>query len=115
MYVIPPEQSAEFVSNMEDVLEIYHRPYDPNRPVICMDDRYNWSKKPAFLYQPNRDSQRRMITNTNAMEQPISLCLQNPCLGGERQLSVSVEHRLTGQQKLRIYSTKTMLIATKSF
>jgi len=37
MYVIPPEQSAEFVSNMEDVLEIYHLPYDPKCPVICMD------------------------------------------------------------------------------
>ncbi|UXE58962.1 MAG: IS630 family transposase [Woronichinia naegeliana WA131] len=39
MYVIPPEKSAEFVSNMEDVLEIYHRPYDPNCPVICMDEQ----------------------------------------------------------------------------
>jgi hypothetical protein len=34
MYVIPPEQSAEFVSHMEDVLEIYHLPYDPKCPVI---------------------------------------------------------------------------------
>lgn len=39
MYVIPPEQSAEFVAHMEDVLEIYHRPYDPKRPVICMDEQ----------------------------------------------------------------------------
>jgi hypothetical protein len=23
---------------MEDVLEVYHRPYDPQRPVICMDE-----------------------------------------------------------------------------
>jgi hypothetical protein len=23
---------------MEDVLEVYHRPYDPKRPVVCMDD-----------------------------------------------------------------------------
>jgi len=29
MYVIPPEQSAEFVSHRSDVLEIYHLPYDP--------------------------------------------------------------------------------------
>ena len=39
MYVIPPEQSAEFVSHMEDVLEIYHLPYDPKCPVICMDEQ----------------------------------------------------------------------------
>jgi hypothetical protein len=24
---------------MEDVLEIYHRPYDPNIPVVCMDEQ----------------------------------------------------------------------------
>ena len=24
---------------MEDVLEVYHRPYDPDRPVICLDER----------------------------------------------------------------------------
>lgn len=24
---------------MEDVLEVYHRPYDPRRPVVCLDER----------------------------------------------------------------------------
>jgi hypothetical protein len=24
---------------MEDVLEVYHRPYDEMRPVICMDEQ----------------------------------------------------------------------------
>ena len=24
---------------MEDVLEVYHRPYDPNIPVVCMDEK----------------------------------------------------------------------------
>jgi hypothetical protein len=23
---------------MEDVLEVYHRPYDPDRPMVCMDE-----------------------------------------------------------------------------
>ena len=23
---------------MEDVLEVYARPYDPRRPVVCMDE-----------------------------------------------------------------------------
>ena len=23
---------------MEDVLDVYHRPYDPERPVVCMDE-----------------------------------------------------------------------------
>ena len=31
---IPPRGSAAFVACMEDVLEVYARPYDPRRPVV---------------------------------------------------------------------------------
>ena len=30
--------SAEFVANMEDVLDFYAEPYDPQRPVACFDE-----------------------------------------------------------------------------
>ena len=30
--------SAEFVANMEDVLDLYAEPYDPRRPVVCFDE-----------------------------------------------------------------------------
>jgi len=36
--VIAPEASAAFVANMEDVLEVYRRPRDPERPVVCLDE-----------------------------------------------------------------------------
>ena len=38
-WVIPPEQNAEFVAAMEDVLEVYQRPRDPQRPVVCLDEQ----------------------------------------------------------------------------
>jgi len=38
-WVIPPEADAEFVAGMEDVLEIYEKPYDPACPVLCMDEQ----------------------------------------------------------------------------
>jgi hypothetical protein len=38
MWCIPPEQDAEFVWHMEDVLDVYHRPYDPRYPVVCLDE-----------------------------------------------------------------------------
>jgi len=38
-WVIPPEQDAEFVACMEEVLETYAKPYDPKRPVLCMDEQ----------------------------------------------------------------------------
>jgi len=37
-WCIPPEANAAFVCNMEDVLEVYKRPYDPRRPVVCLDE-----------------------------------------------------------------------------
>jgi hypothetical protein len=37
-WVIPPDHNAEFVAAMEDVLEVYHRPYDPERPMVCFDE-----------------------------------------------------------------------------
>jgi DDE superfamily endonuclease len=37
-WCIPPQQSGEFVAGMEDVLELYQQPYDPMRPVVCMDE-----------------------------------------------------------------------------
>lgn len=37
--MIPPESNAEFVANMEEVLEIYERPYNACVPVVCMDEQ----------------------------------------------------------------------------
>jgi transposase len=37
-WCIPPQQNAEFVWRMEDVLEVYTRPYDPRFPQVCMDE-----------------------------------------------------------------------------
>lgn len=40
MWCIPPKQSAEFVYHMEDVLDVYQRPPNPKRPVVCMDETF---------------------------------------------------------------------------
>lgn len=38
MWCIPPQANAAFVCAMEDVLEVYARPLDPKRPLVCMDE-----------------------------------------------------------------------------
>ena len=38
-WVIPPEQDGEFVACMEEVLETYAQAYDPQQPVLCMDEQ----------------------------------------------------------------------------
>lgn len=37
--MIPPEHNADFVAHMEDVLEVYTRPHNAKRPVVCMDEQ----------------------------------------------------------------------------
>lgn len=36
--MIPPKHDGEFVAAMEDVLDLYQQPYDPEAPVVCMDE-----------------------------------------------------------------------------
>ncbi len=31
-------QGRKFLAKMEDVLDVYARPYDPTQPVVCMDE-----------------------------------------------------------------------------
>lgn len=35
---MPPKANAEYVCRMEDVLQVYQRPYDPEFPVVCLDE-----------------------------------------------------------------------------
>lgn len=37
--MIPPEADAEFAASMEEVLDVYARPYDSRHPVLCMDEQ----------------------------------------------------------------------------
>lgn len=36
--MIPPEANAEFVCQMEETLNVYQRPPDPTRPLVCLDE-----------------------------------------------------------------------------
>jgi hypothetical protein len=36
--VIPPKENAAFVASMEDVIEVYHRPRNAAKPLVCLDE-----------------------------------------------------------------------------
>ena len=36
--MIPPEQGADFVWRMEEMLDVYKRPYNPAIPAVCIDE-----------------------------------------------------------------------------
>lgn len=56
-WCIPPEQNAEFVYPMEDVLDVYQRPFDPQRPLICFDEtpvQLISETRPSISMQPGQ-------------------------------------------------------------
>ncbi len=37
-WIIPPQHNSQFVASMEQVLDVYKRPYSKDFPLICMDE-----------------------------------------------------------------------------
>jgi hypothetical protein len=51
----------DYISKMEDVLEVYERPYDPREPVICVDEKpitLHADLRPATPAIPGREARR---------------------------------------------------------
>jgi hypothetical protein len=75
--VIPPEANAEFVCQMESVLEVYHRPYHPDFPVVCLDEVLKqWVKEtiePISL-QPGQPYREDYHDERNATANLFMLC-----------------------------------------
>ena len=90
-WCIPKEQSADFVACMEDVLEVYSRPYDENYPVVCMDE------KPLQLLADAREGHRKrngtMIQDSEYVRNgTCSIFLFTEPLAGYRH-AIALEHR----------------------
>ena len=55
------ELNDEYISKMEDVLETYERPYDPQHPVLCLDEKpvtLHADVRPTSPVQPGREARR---------------------------------------------------------
>ena len=59
--VIPPESDAEYVAQMEDVLDTYAKPYNEAHPVICMDEQPVQLIKETRLPQPETKTQPQRV------------------------------------------------------
>jgi hypothetical protein len=93
-WVIPPEQNADFVCAMEDVLEVYHRPYDPKRPVVCFDEASKQLVKETrlpILAAPGRPATTDYEYERNGT---ANLFMMFEPLGGQRHVEVT-ERRTT--------------------
>jgi transposase len=79
--MIPPEESARFVCKMEDVLAVYRRPYDPRRPVVCMDEmsrqllkhvREPIQTRPGTVYRYDHHYERNGTVNLFTFFEPLA-------------------------------------------
>jgi hypothetical protein len=71
-WCIPPEANAAFVCAMEDVLDIYHRPYSPEHPLVCIDEsskqqvmetRQPIEAKPGQVERYDHEYERNGVSN----------------------------------------------------
>jgi hypothetical protein len=64
---------------MEDILEVYCLPYDPQIPQVCMDEQSRQliqETRTPLAAEPGL-ALRGRITNMSATARRISLCLQS--------------------------------------
>lgn len=80
MWCIPPGKNAEFVWRMEDVLEVYKRPYDPRFPVVCMDEtskqlvgekRKPLPMQPGQVLRYDNEYERKGVCNLFVFFEPL--------------------------------------------
>lgn len=91
-WCLPKKADADFVAAMEDVLDVYERPYDEKRPVVCMDEkpyqllgdaRASWAMRPGDDRKVDSEYVRNGTCSIFAFVEP---------LGGRHHVSVK-EHR----------------------
>jgi hypothetical protein len=55
------ELDEAYIAKMEDVLEVYERPYNPKQPVVCLDEKpitLHADVRPTFPAIPGREARR---------------------------------------------------------
>ena len=79
-WVIPPKQNSQFVAAMEQVLDVYKRPYTKTFPVVCMDEsvkqliketRITIPMKPGFEAREDYEYERCGVANIFLASEPL--------------------------------------------
>lgn len=80
-WIIPPLSSGDFVANMERVLDVYKKPYDPMFPIVCMDEspkqliketRRTIDMKPGHAAKEDFEYERCGVANIFMASEPLT-------------------------------------------
>ena len=89
-----PEASAEYVACMEDVLDQYERPYDPQYPQVCFDEglkqlieetRRGYPGKPGRKERYDYAYKRKGVRNLLMVYEPLA---------GKRYVRITERHTM---------------------
>ena len=101
--------SGTYVAKMEDVLDVYQRPYDPKRPVVCLDEaskelhgtpRGNLPLKPGAPIREDYEYERHGVANLFLAIEPLH---------GWRQV------RVTDRRTKRDFAEELRLLAEEDY
>ena len=107
-WCIPSKEDADFVACMEDVLDVYELPYNPVRPVVCMDEKPYQLLGDAREPLPMRPGNDRKTDSEYVRNGTCSIFAFVEPLGGKHHVSVH-EHRTAIDWALEIrYLTDEM-------
>ena len=87
--MIPPKANADFVCALEDVLEVYTRPYDPQRPMVCLDESSKQLVKETRCPIPARPGQPRRVDYEYERNGTANLFMVFEPLAGRRHVKVT--------------------------
>ncbi|MEA3287207.1 MAG: IS630 family transposase [Candidatus Marinimicrobia bacterium] len=89
---IPPDQNASFVAAMEDILEVYARPYDARFPVVCMDESSIQLIGEVQAPIPAAPGHPVLMDDEYVRNGVASIFIEVEPLGGKRQVKIT-DHR----------------------
>jgi len=93
--VIPPGCNSDFVAAMEQVLDVYKRPYDPCRPVVCMDESPRQLIKETRIPIPAAPGRQERYDYEYERNGVCNIFMASEPLGGKRIVEVTEQKTKT--------------------
>jgi hypothetical protein len=90
--VIPPNASGAFVAAMEEVLDVYKRPRDAQRPLVCLDEATKQLIKETRAPQPMKKGRTARFDYEYERNGTANLFMMFAPLEGFRRVKVTDRH-----------------------
>jgi len=88
-WVIPPQANGAFVAAMEEVLAVYTRPRDPDRPLVCLDESSKQLIKETRVAVPIKQGRPARVDYEYERNGTANLFMMFAPLEGRRRVKVT--------------------------